>query len=143
MNFTQNSAVTATSQCTSNSILNNFFNTTELQQFAQNTDNHFKSQQKGIGSLFGWIIAIVVGIVVIAIIFGIIFLFSGSGGKKEEPGEGGLIRMEELEGLERREGGLGLEGREEGLGLEGREGGEEGLFRELEKGGEEGLEGIE
>jgi len=47
INLTQKSEVTALSQCSNTTILNNFFNTQELQEFAQNTDNYFKSTQEG------------------------------------------------------------------------------------------------
>ena len=46
IDLTQKSEITAISQCSNTAILNNFFNTSVLQQFAQNTDNHFSSTQE-------------------------------------------------------------------------------------------------
>ena len=81
INVNQESQVTAVSQCVNTAILKNFFNTQELQEFAQNTDNYFKSQQKGIGSLFGWIVAIA-AILAVVIIVGLILFFVFGGSKK-------------------------------------------------------------
>ena len=99
----QNSMITAISSCTNNAILTNFFNTTELQTFAQNTNNHFLSTQSGIGSLFKWfIIGAIIIVALILLVGGGIYLLSGSGDDKkkeqqQQQQEQQLLMMEELQ----------------------------------------------
>lgn len=73
INLTQDAQSTAIAQCTNTAIINNFFNTQVLQDFAQNTDNHFKSTQEGPLDLAKWLIYAAVIIVGLLIVAGIIF----------------------------------------------------------------------
>ncbi len=75
----QNGLVTSTNQCSTTAILKAIFNNAALIEVAQKTDDKFKSQESGIGSLFGWLIILAVIIAVVVIIGIIIYAFSGSG----------------------------------------------------------------
>lgn len=78
----QNGALTSVNQCINTAILKAIFNNSTLQDIAQKTDEKFKSEEEGIGSLLGPFKWLIIGIVVIAalIIIGIILylLFGGS-----------------------------------------------------------------
>lgn len=78
IDLSQQSTVTSVVQCSNKEVLNNFFNTVELQQFAQNTDQYFFSQQEGPISWLKYIIigAIIIGVLLIigAIIIGVVYL---------------------------------------------------------------------
>lgn len=83
INVDQNAYVTATLQCTTTAIIKAIFNTTELQNIAQQTDEHFASEQEGIGSLFKWLVPLIIAIVIILVI-GVIIYFVVSGGSGDD-----------------------------------------------------------
>jgi hypothetical protein len=89
----QNGAVTALNQCVTTTILKQIFNTAELQDIAQKTDERFASQQEGLSTIFRWLIWAVV-IIGVLIILGIILylLFGGSKNAVKPEQLAGLVR---------------------------------------------------
>ena len=82
-NFSQNAILTSFTSCINNTTINYISSNSLYNDIAQKTDNHFKSTQEGIGSLFRWIIIIVAIVAVLIIIGLIVFLIFSSSGKSQ------------------------------------------------------------
>jgi hypothetical protein len=101
LDFNQIAVSNAYLSCTVDLMIKAWQSDQALTEVAQKSFTSQTSRQAGIASLFdslfGWIIVIVGGIIIIAVIFGIIYFLSDTGGGEKRKGisEGQLLRLED------------------------------------------------